>query len=164
MESFSVMIRDVVIIGVLASFCEMLLPESDIKHPVRLIFGLYFMALLLGPMVALVTDTDLSALDVNALAETRTMEAPILFEEDMVYAEAADTLEREIEGKLGAVYGDCEPAVEIDMNAEGFSSVTVEITGDIPSENVVAAEIRDLLCADYGIPEDVMKISLEGGK
>ena len=163
MGFFTVMIRDIVIIGVVASFCEMVLPDSDVKHPVRLVFGLYFMALLLNPLITLWTDTDLSSIDFGIMAETETIEAQEIYEEQIVYAEAARTLETEIEGKLGAAYGDCSVSADIQMDESGFESVRVELNGNISSEMVASAEISDLLSRDYGIPKDVISVVLKKG-
>ena len=60
------MVADLVIVAVVAAFCDMLLPESGVKRSVRLVFGLYFMALMLNPLVTLWTDTDLSAMDFSS--------------------------------------------------------------------------------------------------
>ena len=163
MELLTVMIRDIVIIGVVASFCEMVLPDSDVKHPVRLVFGLYFMALLINPLIALWTDTDLSAIDFGALAESETVEAQEFYNEEIVYAEAARTLETEIEGKLSAAYESCAIGADIQMSEVGFENVQINLRGNVGSKMVASAEITDMLSRDYGIPKDVISVIINEG-
>ena len=163
MDFLTVMVRDVVIIGVMASLCEMVLPDNDVKHPVSLVFGLYFMALLINPMVTLFTDTDLSSIDFSALAEAETLETVELYNEEMVYQEAANTLETEIEGKLTAVYSGCSVETDIKMTENGFESVLVTMGGVDSSRAVMAAEITDMLSRDYGISKDVLTVVWERG-
>lgn len=163
MDLLSSLIRDLVIIGIIASFCDLLLPQSEIRRPAKLVFGLYFMALMLNPLVSLFQDTDLSAIDFEALAEENVMEVEVEYSEDMVYREAAETLSQEIEGKLGALYHDNQVLVSIQMNSEGFQKVKVKMSNSVPSDVILIAEIKDFLASEYGIPGNVVSISVGKG-
>lgn len=160
MELLSSLIKDLVIIGIIASFCDLLLPRSEMHRPVQLVFGLYFMALMLNPLVALFQDTDLSAIDFETLAEEKIKETEFDYSEEMVYEEAAETLSQEIEGKLGALYHDDQVSVSILMNAEGFQRVKVKMSTSGQSDAVRAAEIKDFLASEYGIPGNIVSFSV----
>lgn len=155
------MIADLVIVAVLASFCDMLLPETGVKRPVQLVFGLYFMALMLNPLVSLWTDNDFSAMDFSSLGEVRLNEAQTEFSEEVVYREAAATVSGEIEMKLERIYEGSSAKVHIVMDESGFIKVSVSVIGGVADERIATAEIQDLLVEDYGIPKDVLKISIQ---
>ena len=163
MELLFVLIKDLVIIGIVASFCDLLLPESEIRRPVQLIFGLYFMALMLNPLVSLFQDTDLSVIDFESLAEEKFNEMEYDYSEDMVYQEAANTLSQEIEGRLGALYHDDQVTVSIRMNVDGFQKVKVNMSSAEQNEAVLVVEIKEFLASEYGIPGNVVSILIGKG-
>ena len=162
MDLLSSLIKDLVVIGVIASFCDLLLPQSKKHHSVQLVFGLYFMALMLNPLVALFQDTDLSAVDFETLAEEKIADTEFEYSEEMVYNEAAKTLSREIEGKLEALY-DRQVSVSVEMSVDGFQKVDVNIAGSGPSDAVSAAEIKDYLASEYGIATNLVYITVGKG-
>ena len=155
------MIADLVIVAVVAAFCEMLLPDTGVKRPVQLVFGLYFMALMLNPLVALWTDTDLSAMDFSTLGSVALEEAETEYDEAAVYREAASALGREMEEKLERIYEGSDASVRLAMEESGFTEAEVTMKGDFSNPSVAAAEIQDLLIADYGIPKEVSRIYME---
>lgn len=161
MSFLTEMVADLVIVAVVAAFCDMLLPDTDVKRPVQLVFGLYFMALMLNPLVTVWTDTDLSAMDFSTLGETTLREAETEYDADAVYREAAATLGAEIEGKLERIYEDSDAVVRLGMEESGFTEATVILKGSVSNPQIVAAEIQDLLTADYGIPKEVIRIQME---
>lgn len=160
MGIFSTMVRDMLIVGIIASFCDFLLPRSNIKRPVQLVFGLYFMALLMNPLVSVWTGTDLSDVDFSDMGETRIAEAEILYDESMVYREAASSLESDIKGKLEAIYQSSEITVDIVMEKNGFCSVDIGMKNSQHNDAVMIAEIKEFLASEYGIPSDVVNIEL----
>ena len=52
--------RELLFVTAAAACLEMILPESTIRRPLRFIFGLWFLALLLNPLISLISDTDLN--------------------------------------------------------------------------------------------------------
>ncbi|MGM9567736.1 MAG: stage III sporulation protein AF [Clostridia bacterium] len=161
MSFLTEMVSDLVIVAVVAAFCDMLLPDTGVKRPVQLVFGLYFMALMLNPLVALWTDTDLSAMDFSALGDVALEGAETEYDEAAVYREAASVLGGEIEEKLERIYEGSEASVFLVMEESGFAEAEVTIKGEISNPPVVTAEIQDLLVADYGIPKEVIRIRME---
>lgn len=156
MEFFSAMIRDLVIIAFIASICELLLPETQSREPVRLVFGLYFLCLMLNPVMKIIDDVDLAAIDFEALGEASLTEIDVAYEESLVYEEAAAMLEEDIEGRLNAIYDGADASVEIKMEERGFCSVAVRgVSGDA----VTVAEIKDFLASEYGIERGMIGVS-----
>ena len=47
------------------------------------------------------------------------------------------------------------------MEESGFTEAEVTMKGDFSNPSVAAAEIQDLLIADYGIPKEVIRIYME---
>lgn len=54
MEVLKSIIRNIIVIIILASFLEMLLPSSAMKRYVKLVMGLFIMVTILGPILSLV--------------------------------------------------------------------------------------------------------------
>lgn len=54
MEIIKSIIRNIIVIIILASFLEMLLPSSPMKRYVKLVMGLFIMVTILGPILSLV--------------------------------------------------------------------------------------------------------------
>lgn len=159
MEFFSAMIRDLVIVAFVASLCELLLPETQSAGSVRLVFGLYFLCLMLSPVMSFVGDVDLDAIDFEALGEASLMEIDAAYKESLseslVYDEAAAMLEKDIKGRLDAIYDEENVVVEIEMDESGFRSVVVR---GVSENAVVVAEIKDFLGAEYGIDRTVIAV------
>lgn len=158
MGIFSAMVRDMLIIGIIASFCDFLLPRSDIKRPVQLVFGLYFMALLMNPLVSIWTGIDLSTVDFSEMGDASVAEVEMQYDESMVYREAASTLETDIKGKLESIYQGFEVTVNIMMEESGFRSVDIVIKDSQNNDMVMVAEIKEYLASEYGIPGNVVNI------
>ena len=158
MRFLTEMVSDLVIVAVVAAFCDMLLPESGVKRSVQLVFGLYFMALMLNPLVTLWTDTDLSAMDFSSLGNAALLEAETEYDEAAVYREAAAALGAEIEEKLERIYEGGDAEVRLSMTEEGFTEASVTLEGGGFDPRIAAAEICDLLIADYGIPKEVISV------
>ena len=154
------MVADLVIVAVVAAFCDMLLPESGVKRSVRLVFGLYFMALMLNPLVTLWTDTDLSAMDFSSLGDAALREAETEYDAEAVYREAAAALGADIEEELERIYEGSDAEVCLVMKEEGFTEAAVSLKGGGSDPRIAAAEICDLLIADYGIPKEVIRIDI----
>lgn len=161
MNVLTEMVADLVIVAVIASFCEMLLPDTGVKRPVQLVFGLYFMALMLNPLVALVTDTDLSAMDFDSLGEASLREAEAAYDENTVYRQAAADLGADLESLLEQRYEGSDAAVRLAMDEGGFREATVRLKGYGGNPQTTAMEIQDLLIKEYGIPKDVIRIQME---
>lgn len=163
MEILSSLVKDLVIIGIIASFCDLLLPRSDVRRPVQLVFGLYFMALMLNPLVAFFQDIDLSSIDFESLATERIIETEQGYSEELIYKEAAETLSDEIEGKISALYHLEQVSVSIQMNNDGFQKVKIKMENSSDFESVYVAEIKDFLAIEYGIPGNVVSVSMGKG-
>lgn len=159
MDILIAMVKDMAVIAVLASFCEMLLPESDVKKPIHLIFGLYFMILMLNPLVRLWTDVDFSQWDFTEMGAERIEVAAESWREEDVYEEAAKILASEMEGKLNAAYAPLTFEAEVKMSKEGFRSVAVIVRGGGSAERVLRKEIKELFAKEYGVPGDVLTVT-----
>ena len=162
MDFLTNMVKDLVVIGVLAALCDLILPESTVKKPVQLVFGLYFMAVLLNPLITLWTGTDLTDIDFSQLGEAYVQEIDGAVADSDVYAEAAKNIGADIEGKLAALYDGDDFKASIAMDESGFQSarIVVSYKGSV-DETVMTAEIKDLLATDYGIEAKIVKISFE---
>lgn len=164
MDFFTNMVKDLVVIGVLAAFCDMILPESTVKKPVQLVFGLYFMAVMLNPLITLWTGTDLTDIDFSRLGEGYVEEIEADAETGDVYAEAARQIAADLEGRLEALYDDCSFAATVTMAEAGFQRVAVVVThGGNVDEVVMTAEIKDLLAEHYGMTGKTVNVKFERG-
>ncbi len=164
MDFLTNMVKDLVVIGVLAAFCDMILPESTVKKPVQLVFGLYFMAVMLNPLITLWTGTDLTDIDFSQLSEAYVENIEDSAETGDVYAEAARQIAADIEGRLEALYDDCDFAAAVTMDQESFQSVSVVVTHRKNVDEVVmTAEIKDLLAENYGMAGKTIKVKIERG-
>lgn len=155
MNFFSAMIRDLVMIAFIASFCELLLPKSQSKGPVQLVFGLYFLGLMLSPILSFAGGVELSAIDFESLGEASLVEVDPSYDVSAVYDDAADMLEQDISGRLEAIYRKDDISVEIEMEESGFRWVVVRGMG---RDAVVAEEVKELLAAEYGMDRSVVKV------
>jgi stage III sporulation protein AF len=164
MDFLTNMVKDLVVIGVLAAFCDMILPESTVKKPVQLVFGLYFMAVMLNPLITLWTGTDLTDIDFSQLGEEYMVEIDSDVDTDDVFAEAARQIAVDIEGRLVALYDDCTFAVTVTMDQESFQSVVVNVTHEKNvDETVMTAEIKDILAENYGVGGETITVKFERG-
>ena len=164
MDFLTNMVKDLVAIGVLAAFCDMILPESTVKKPVQLVFGLYFMAVMLNPLITLWTGTDLTDIDFSQLSEAYVEDIETNVETGDVYAEAARQIAVDIEGRLEALYAGCDFAAAVTMDQESFQSVSVAVTtAKNVDETVMTAEIKDLLAENYGMAGKTIRVKFERG-
>lgn len=164
MDFLTNMVKDLVVIGVLAAFCDMILPETTVKKPVQLVFGLYFMAVMLNPLITLWTGTDLTDIDFSELGEAYVEDIEGSVDTDDVYAEAARQIAADIEGRLSALYDDCTFDATVIMNEEAFQSVAVVVTyEENVDETVMTAEIKDILAENYGMEGKTITVKFERG-
>ena len=157
---FRELISELAVISVMATVAEILLPETGGNRPVYFVFGLYFIALLLNPLVAFWTETDLTALDFSSLAEERVIAVTEESVMPEVYAATAQELAAEIEAKLKALFPHSEFEARISMSENGFEQVIIEYDGAFNRD--VEGEIINLLATDYGIGTEKILIQKEG--
>ena len=164
MDSLMSFGRDMIVVAVAASCCEILLPEGESKRPVRFVFGLWFMALMLNPLVTLFTATDLSAIDIASLSdeELAAVGEEETDEEAEIYGEAARRLSEEFRQKLGALYEDRTFRVTARLEEKGVTSLSVAVGGEGGGESI-REDILALAARDYGIPASAVEITFEGG-
>lgn len=164
MELLITMVKDLVIVGMIASFCDILLPRSEEKGPVRLIFGLYFITLFLSPVLALATNDDFSGLDFSAMgaAAVENLSDPVAEEE--VYRKAADQIAEDVSSGLNTIYKDGIFSVKVSMTRDGFSEVCVDAVGNFSVQpEVMIAEIKDYLQENYGMNRDLVRVRVKQG-
>ncbi|MDO4542617.1 MAG: stage III sporulation protein AF [Bacillota bacterium] len=151
-------IRDFAIVAVLAAFVDMFLPGATKHYSIKLVFGLYFLAVLLNPVVSLFTDVDLAALDFRDLAIS-DMTAEEAVDDAGVLAAAASSLASEMEARLGATYEEIGFTVTVDLGSDEVKEVEVLVEAVSPGrERVMADNIKNFLAQDYGIEKDKTKV------
>lgn len=158
---FRELIRELAVISVIAAFAEMFLPNTAGKRPVYFVFGLYFIALLLNPLVEFWTDTDLSAPDFSALAEERTVSVAADAAQEQAYKQTAENIADELERKLKVLFPTDDFYIEIVMTAKGYEYVTVNY-GGIIADGSEECKIRELAATDYGIGKDELILNKRG--
>ena len=165
MELLMTTVKDLVIVGMIASFCDILLPRSEEKGPVRFIFGLYFLTLFLSPVLALATSDDFSGLDFSALgAEAVAGVSESVAEED-IYDRAAEEIAGDISAQLDAIYKDGTFSVKVNMTRDGFSAVSIDAVGSFSVQpEVLIAEIKDYLQQNYGMDRNLVKVQVKQGE
>lgn len=164
MDFLTNMVKDLVVIGVLAAFCDIILPESTVKKPVQLVFGLYFMAVMLNPLITLWTGTDLTEIDFSELGEAYAEDIDGSVDTADVYDEAARQIAADIEGRLEALYDDCDFDAAVTMNQDAFEAVSVVVTGEKNvDETIMTAEVKDFLAENYGMEGKIITVKFERG-
>ncbi len=148
--------RELLFVTAAAACLEMILPESTIRRPLRFIFGLWFLALLLNPLISLISDTDLNEI---ARSFGEYDELPIVAEIDaaageQVYREAGERLSAEIEAGLKAVFGDEDFDVETEIDAKGVVSLRVRTAAAEERKK----EMLRFLAERYGINKEKIEI------
>ncbi len=159
MEIIKSLLRDLAIIGILAAFIEILVPEGKTKYPVRMIFGLYIIAIMLNPFLDLFHKTDLSALDFSELEVTEFGEVSWEDEEDTVLEEAALAIAKDVEAKLAAAYEAYTFTATVNLSADGDATVEITVTGvDHSREVFLSGEIKALIAKEFEIAQSKTKI------
>ena len=143
--------RDLLFVTAAAAALEMILPKSDIRRPLRFIFGLWFLALLLNPLITLVSETDLGEIgrsfgesDFSAAEESAAESG-----RSSIYREAGERLSAEIEAGLEAVFEE-DFDVEAEIDEGGVVSLRVLTAAAAAAKET---EIRRFLAERYGIPK-----------
>ena len=161
MELLKAVIRDLTVVAVLCAFIELLLPEGSSRYPVRLIFGLYFVAVLLNPLVGAISDVDLTAPEFELPAgEDITYDATT--SDEQLYAMAAQTLAAEISARCHALYEEHEFTATVTMDEGGVQAIRVQTTAAVANEAAMARDIKDELASAYGVERS--KITVEAGE
>ncbi len=158
MGVFTKVIGDIAVVAVFAAFIDMFLPKARQHYGIKLVFGLYFLAILLNPVVGLFTDMDFSTLDFSQLA---IEEGEILPQEadSSVLEAASQSLSAEIETKLEAVYEEYDFYVMAVLGNDSVESVTAEVSSVEPGrERVVADKVKTILAEDYGIEKRKVEV------
>lgn len=151
-------IGDIALVAVLAAFVDMFLPRAQNHYGIKLVFGLYFLAILLNPIVGFFTEVDFASLDFRDLS-LEQYEVQDENVEGSVLTEAAASLSREIETKLEAVYEDVVFTVDMTLNADEVKKVEVQATGAEPGrQRVIDDEIKTMLARDYAVERKKVKV------
>lgn len=144
-------IADIAVVAVLAAFIDMFLPNARNHYGIKLVFGLYFLAILLNPVIDLFTETDFADLDFRELSISDTQIAESDLDGSVLEA-AADSLNQEIATKLTAKYEDFDFEVKVELTPEEIAAVEVRAAGVNPGrERNISADIKELLAEDYGV-------------
>lgn len=155
MEILKELVKDLAIIGILAGFIEILVPEGKSKYPIRMIFGLYIIAVMLNPFLTLFHKTDLSSLDFNAIeADTALSGNDSLDseEQEAVLAEAANNLAADLDNKLAALYEGYSFTTNVSLTASGNTTVEITVTGAENSREVaLSGEIKAFVAEELGL-------------
>lgn len=164
MELLKNMVGDIAIIAIIASFMEILVPSSHNRNAVRLILGLYFMAVMLNPIIALMGRENFASLDFTEIEISgeswENGDDPQ--EKTDIYDVAADSIASEIDGRLGAMYEDYQIASSVAMDETEVREVQVEVAGaSSGKELVIHDEIKRFISSEYGIPSNHIKVAFK---
>ena len=167
MELLKNMVGDLAIIALIASFMEILVPSGPSRNVVRLVLGLYFLAVMLTPVLSLMGNDDLASLDfskIEMIDETWGDEWEEQENDTDIYDVAASSIASEIDGRLGAIYEEENYKIDssVTMNKTEIQNVTVEISGvSSGKERVVFDEIKRFLNSEYGISSKHIDIAFK---
>ena len=151
MELLKNMVGDLAIIALIASFMEILVPSGPSRNVVRLVLGLYFLAVMLTPVLSLMGNDDFASLDFSKI--------------EMIDETWGDEWEeQENDGRLGGIYEEENYKIDssVTMNKTEIQNVTVEISGvSSGKERVVFDEIKRFLNSEYGISSKHIDIAFK---
>lgn len=151
-------IGDIALVAVLAAFIDMFLPRAREHYGIKLVFGLYFLAILLNPIVVFFTDADFGDLDFRevSLEQYENQDENV---EGSVLTEAAASLSLEIEAKLEAVYESVDFTVEMTLSPDEVDKMEIRAEGAEPGrQRVIDDEIKTMLAGDYGVERKKIKV------
>ena len=155
--------RDLLFVSAVAACLEMILPESGVRRPLRFIFGLWFLALLLNPLVSLVGDGDFKATGSAFFESEDLFSATAASEEtgrDSIRREAGERLSAEIKTKLEAVFEEEDIDVEAEIDESGIVSLYVTIESEAGEKE---KEMRRFLVEQYGVAKENIEIMRKEG-
>lgn len=157
MQVLKDVILDLAIVAVLAAFIELLLPEDKMRYPVKLIFGLYFMALLINPVLSLFNKTDLSDLDFREMDITIEAREPTADEQGQVFSLAEASLAAEIAQRCHAMYEDGQFEVTVKLGDSDVESIQVAVRGTAPPLD----DIVSFIAATYGVEKSKIAVTVQ---
>ncbi|MEG0874583.1 MAG: stage III sporulation protein AF [Clostridiales bacterium] len=158
MDGLKAVIGDIAIVAVLAGFLDIFLPKNNTNYGVKLVFGLYFLAILLNPVITLFTDTDLANQDFTKLSDNRSWEQ-VELEENAILDKAAASLNHEIEVRLGAIYENVKFTTNVAMNTADIEGVKIEVSGITQGkERVFADKIKEFIAMEYGVKKNKTEV------
>lgn len=157
MELIRAMVRDLAIIAIIAAFIELFLPGEKMRYPVKLIFGLYFMAILVNPILSLFNNTHLTELDFRDMEINIEAREPQIDESGDILSLAETSLGQEMAAKCHALYEDCKFEVTVRLGESDIDQVTVKVRGLSPPLEA----IREYLASTYGVEKSKIDFVLE---
>ncbi len=162
MEILKELIKDLAIIGILAGFIEILVPEGKTKYPIRMIFGLYIIAVMLNPFLVFFHKTDLSALDFSDLEIANIDESSSAEDNEAVLQTAAAEIAADINGKLAAMYEEYTFAATVTLTADGEATAEITVTGAPNSKEVaLSGEIKKFIAGEFGLSQRKITIKFK---
>lgn len=167
METLTGLIRQVVLIALLAAFVEMFLPRDDLARFVRLIMGLFIIVAVLTPVLNWLNRDGVTVLEAwvdsrGQVADTESIlvqgERLAQQGEQLMLDDYSTRLAKQVQAIVRLVPGVEEAVVTADLPGE---EVEVEIAvpeGD--AVEAVVAQVRQIVSDFFGWPQDKVRVEV----
>lgn len=158
METLKNIIGDLAVVGVIAAFLDMLLPEGSSRRGVKLVFGLYFVAILINPLVGFFSHNHFSMPDFSEAAVVSQEESQGFQDSDLL-TRAEDSLAQEIAAKCKALYEKGTFEVSVSLTEQEVNGISIQCQGiDEGKERVTTNDIQTFIAKDYGVKKSKVEV------
>lgn len=172
MEAIRNWLRSVVVIIVLASFLEYLLPGDELRRYVRMVVNLLLVLALVGPIVQIIRRPPAGLAWPAVVGAPQEQTAELVSAGQRLNAQAQSLFAKEGAGRLskriaevaGMVQGVDSASAEVVLDTEGavtHINIAVACTGDFES---ISDIIRKTVGALIEIPVEIVTVSRTSGK